>query len=312
MEALGRNPACIIPAWRDFLRRRARAGARHRRAGVAGPQRRRAGRVQPARVAAQPRVRRRARLAAAVPVRRRRARAGRARGGVPQPPARAPERHQPCQRRLRRPRGVLSGTTRSRRRRSRPPSWPSRRRARARARVRRPTGPPRRASVADRLPDLVLAVNELATNSMRHGGGRGMLRIWERGRHVLLRGRDRGRIDDPLAGRERPDRSGGGGRGLWIVNHLCDLVQVRPGRRAASPPALCASAPFPYAVRFVDYSGPQGPRLMQAPVMTPRREDAGARRRRRARRAAARARPILEGLPDAVGRLRRPTAGSST
>jgi anti-sigma regulatory factor (Ser/Thr protein kinase) len=39
--------------------------------------------------------------------------------------------------------------------------------------------------------------------------------------------RDRGWIDDPLAGRERPSDLRGGGRGLWIVNHLCDLVQVR-------------------------------------------------------------------------------------
>jgi hypothetical protein len=34
-------------------------------------------------------------------------------------------------------------------------------------------------------------------------------------------------IDDPLAGRERPAGLHDGGRGLWMVNHLCDLVQVR-------------------------------------------------------------------------------------
>jgi anti-sigma regulatory factor (Ser/Thr protein kinase) len=78
-----------------------------------------------------------------------------------------------------------------------------------------------------RLSDLVLAINELATNSMRHGGGRGLLSVWRENGTLLCEVQDRGRITDPLAGRERaPDRRGGG-RGLWLVNHLCDLVQVR-------------------------------------------------------------------------------------
>ena len=37
-------------------------------------------------------------------------------------------------------------------------------------------------------------------------------------------------IEDPLAGRERAPDADGGGRGLWIVNHLCDLVQLRSSR----------------------------------------------------------------------------------
>jgi anti-sigma regulatory factor (Ser/Thr protein kinase) len=78
-----------------------------------------------------------------------------------------------------------------------------------------------------RLPDLVLAVNELATNSMRHATGAGVLRTWEDGGTFFCEVRDRGRIGDPLAGRDRPSDLSGGGRGLWIVNHLCDLVQVR-------------------------------------------------------------------------------------
>jgi anti-sigma regulatory factor (Ser/Thr protein kinase) len=78
-----------------------------------------------------------------------------------------------------------------------------------------------------RLPDLVLAVNELATNSLRHATGSGVLRTWEDGGTFFCEVVDRGRIDDPLAGRERPTDTTGGGRGLWIVNHLCDLVQVR-------------------------------------------------------------------------------------
>ena len=79
----------------------------------------------------------------------------------------------------------------------------------------------------DRVSDLVLAVNELATNSMRHGGGSGVLSVWQENGTLLCEVTDRGHIADPLAGRERPPDVRGGGRGLWLVNHLCDLVQVR-------------------------------------------------------------------------------------
>jgi anti-sigma regulatory factor (Ser/Thr protein kinase) len=89
----------------------------------------------------------------------------------------------------------------------------------------------RRAGIEDgRLSDLVLAVNELAANSMRHGGGRGVVSVWQENGTFLCEVADRGQIADPLAGRERPPEMGGSGRGLWIVNHLCDLVQVRSSR----------------------------------------------------------------------------------
>jgi anti-sigma regulatory factor (Ser/Thr protein kinase) len=78
-----------------------------------------------------------------------------------------------------------------------------------------------------RLNDLVLAVHELATNSLRHAGGAGLLRVWETDSAFYCEIRDFGRIVDPLAGGEHPPELLSGGRGLWIVNHLCDLVQVR-------------------------------------------------------------------------------------
>jgi anti-sigma regulatory factor (Ser/Thr protein kinase) len=79
----------------------------------------------------------------------------------------------------------------------------------------------------ERAEDLVLAVAELAANSIRHGGGRGILRIWHDGDTLVCEVRDRGRIRDPLAGRHLPDVEWLGGRGLWIANAVCDLVQVR-------------------------------------------------------------------------------------
>jgi anti-sigma regulatory factor (Ser/Thr protein kinase) len=75
--------------------------------------------------------------------------------------------------------------------------------------------------------DLVLAINELVTNSVQYGGGGGTLRIWTETGALVCDVRDRGFIDDPLVGRLPPPVDQHGGRGLWLVNHLCDLVQVR-------------------------------------------------------------------------------------
>ena len=75
--------------------------------------------------------------------------------------------------------------------------------------------------------DLVLAVSELATNSIRYGGGHGVLRHWRDGEMLVCEISDHGTIDEPLAGRVRPDGGEIGGFGLWLVNQLCDLVQIR-------------------------------------------------------------------------------------
>jgi anti-sigma regulatory factor (Ser/Thr protein kinase) len=78
-----------------------------------------------------------------------------------------------------------------------------------------------------RRDDLVLAVNELASNSILHGGGGGVLRAWSEPSAFVVEIRDRGRIDAPLAGREAPASGQIGGHGLWLVNQLCDLIQMR-------------------------------------------------------------------------------------
>lgn len=75
--------------------------------------------------------------------------------------------------------------------------------------------------------DLVMAVNEVATNSVQHGGGSGTLRIWRDGGVLVCEVRDGGHLGDPLADRRRPTDAQDGGRGLWLANQLCDLVQVR-------------------------------------------------------------------------------------
>jgi anti-sigma regulatory factor (Ser/Thr protein kinase) len=80
---------------------------------------------------------------------------------------------------------------------------------------------------ADRAADLTLAVNELATNSVRYGGGGGHVRIWTEEGAVVCEVSDQGRIQDPLVGRQRPSSERDGGFGLWLVTQICDLVQVR-------------------------------------------------------------------------------------
>ncbi|HVQ59691.1 MAG TPA: sensor histidine kinase [Solirubrobacterales bacterium] len=79
------------------------------------------------------------------------------------------------------------------------------------------------------ISDLAVAANELATNSVAHGGGHGTLRTWQEPDRVVVEVEDRGRIRDPLVGRIRPLVTQEGGRGLWLANQLCDLVQIRSG-----------------------------------------------------------------------------------
>jgi len=77
--------------------------------------------------------------------------------------------------------------------------------------------------------DLVLAAHELAMNSVQHGGGTGTLLTWQEPDALVLEVRDPGTIDDPLIGRTMPDFGGVSGRGIWMANQLCSLVQVRSG-----------------------------------------------------------------------------------
>ncbi len=86
----------------------------------------------------------------------------------------------------------------------------------------------------DRIDDLVLAVHELATNSVRHGDGGGQLRCWNSATACIVEVADDGVIQDPLAGRRLAEKTALRGRGLWIVNQLCDLVQVRSSSRGTT------------------------------------------------------------------------------
>jgi anti-sigma regulatory factor (Ser/Thr protein kinase) len=78
-----------------------------------------------------------------------------------------------------------------------------------------------------RAGDFVLAVDEAAANSVRHGGGNGVLRTWVEGAALICEARDRGYLADPLAGRRVPEPGAPSGWGLYIAHQVCDLVQLR-------------------------------------------------------------------------------------
>lgn len=80
---------------------------------------------------------------------------------------------------------------------------------------------------AGRATLFVTALNEIATNSVLHGGGAGTAKIWRQGEKIVAEIHDRGRLDDPLADRNPPDPATSGSRGLWLANQVCDLVQIR-------------------------------------------------------------------------------------
>ncbi|MFB9451881.1 ATP-binding protein [Dactylosporangium vinaceum] len=91
---------------------------------------------------------------------------------------------------------------------------------------------------------LLLIATELATNAIRHGGGRGRLQLWHRGTTLYCRVTDAGpgltRTD---IGRVRPEPTATGGRGLWLCRRLARLLYVHagPGRVGTTITAIIAS-----------------------------------------------------------------------
>lgn len=78
-----------------------------------------------------------------------------------------------------------------------------------------------------RVDELVLATNEIVVNTMRHAGASGSMLHWQQQDAVVIEFRDGGRVADPLVGRRVPPLRPEGGRGIYLVNQLCDLVQLR-------------------------------------------------------------------------------------
>ena len=75
--------------------------------------------------------------------------------------------------------------------------------------------------------DLVLAVSEVAANTVRHAQSPGSLKIWYDSDEIVCQVHDEGVIQDPLAGQRKPAMDAMGGHGLWIVHQVCDDVDIR-------------------------------------------------------------------------------------
>jgi anti-sigma regulatory factor (Ser/Thr protein kinase) len=82
---------------------------------------------------------------------------------------------------------------------------------------------------ADRRADLVIAASEVAANTLKHTAGGGAVRVWATDDEVLCQLEDGGHITDPLAGYRRPATDAAAGHGLWLVNQVCDLAEIRTG-----------------------------------------------------------------------------------
>jgi anti-sigma regulatory factor (Ser/Thr protein kinase) len=110
-----------------------------------------------------------------------------------------------------------------------------------------------------RVADLVLAVGELAANTLLHTSEPGILAVWATADEIICQVSDTGQITDPLAGRLKHDPvETGGSHGLWVVQQVCDLVEIRtrpagtvirlhmhrnPGTTAGrAPPAIASDA----------------------------------------------------------------------
>ncbi len=107
---------------------------------------------------------------------------------------------------------------------------------------------------AEAVHELAVVVSELVTNAWQAGSGRVDVWCWRRDGETGVQVDDDGPgLRDPFAGYRRPTPAAAGGRGLWIVRQLADLVEVAyDGRgtsvRARRFDALRASARAGYSL----------------------------------------------------------------
>jgi|SRR6266851_2182670 len=83
---------------------------------------------------------------------------------------------------------------------------------------------------ADAVDDFVIAVNEVATNAVRHGSPSAWLRLWTSAGDMVAEVRDSGQWAGGAPGGHPRRRQGDyGGMGLQITRLICDAVQIQTG-----------------------------------------------------------------------------------
>jgi serine/threonine-protein kinase RsbW len=90
--------------------------------------------------------------------------------------------------------------------------------------------------VGQRLDDFVLAINELLTNAVRHGGGTGRIQLWRGADALVCEVSDAGSGIEPdrLSAEDRPAPDTPGGWGLWLAQQLSDRMEVQTGPRGTT------------------------------------------------------------------------------
>lgn len=78
----------------------------------------------------------------------------------------------------------------------------------------------------DRAEDVVLAVNEIATNAVEHGPGDAELCVWTAADGFVVEVHNQGVLHNPLPGLTAPHPAEPRGRGVWIARQLCDSLHV--------------------------------------------------------------------------------------
>jgi anti-sigma regulatory factor (Ser/Thr protein kinase) len=82
------------------------------------------------------------------------------------------------------------------------------------------------AALGDRdTEDIVIAVDEIATNALEHGQPPARVRGWSTADAVFVRVDDQGRTGIPqTTGYIRPPTTARRGRGVWMARHLADVL----------------------------------------------------------------------------------------
>jgi anti-sigma regulatory factor (Ser/Thr protein kinase) len=108
----------------------------------------------------------------------------------------------------------------------------------------------------DRIVDFVIAVSEVAANTVKHARTQGSIEIWRDGGEIICEMRDGGVITDPMVGRLPPAADANGGHGLWLVHQICDTVELHSNENGTTI-RLHMSLP-PTGRRARDSPGPNG------------------------------------------------------
>lgn len=87
---------------------------------------------------------------------------------------------------------------------------------------------------ASNVHDLVIAVSELTANAIRHGGGRGRIRIEQTAEGLRVEVSDHGPGLPADLSQELPLPDAVSGRGLWLVRNLCRDLHISSSARGVT------------------------------------------------------------------------------